>query len=369
MRRLGALALVVACTSHPAGDGWTEKKTFEFGPFAVQPQQEVLNDCIQITLGNQEDVYINSIELTTGPGFHHSNWFIVPENVFPGPHVVAAGLPATDDATSRADDGTYDCSITGDARYFDTAVAGFKGNVLFAQSTQDPDQIQQFPTGAAVKIPAHWKIVAQIHLLNPSDNVLNLSPKISLVPIPPAEVTTALAAVSLENNALGLPPNAQSSFTTDCDLMPAWSALYSAGQVASPTPNFKFYYAMAHYHALGTGMQIAALQADDTTSSMIFQTTAPIGGALGAQLDPLFDMTGFTHIRFTCDYYNTTANTVMYGNGGSEMCVFLAFTDAAYKFGGGETIVEPPQAPPTVVNNVSEFTSSCSVYSGDNSTN
>jgi hypothetical protein len=358
MQRPAALVLVLVACTHHQSDDWSTTRTFSFGPFDIQPTEEIVDDCVQITLGNNEDIYVSAVELTTGPGFHHSNWFFVPLNIFPGPQ---SDLLTNDDANSRLDDGTYKCKD----RQFDIAVAGIKGNVLFAQSTQNAHEIQQFPSGAALKIPAHSKLVAQIHLLNSSDNALHLAPTIALTPLPAASVTTTLVGMSFENHSLGLPPNAQSAFTVDCDLMPQWQILYNQGAVSSPTPNFKFYYALAHYHVLGTGMQIAALQPDDTTSSMIFQTTSTIGDALGAQIDPLFDMSGFSRIRFTCDYYNNTANTVVWGVGSNEMCVFLAFTDSTFKWGGGETTDEPPPNPPTLVNGVETFSASCSVFARD----
>jgi len=348
--------VLVACTSHPAGDGWTAKKTLSFGPYTLPASTEITDECVQITLGNEEDVYINAVEFTTGAGFHHSNWFVVPLNLF----LPAGTNPplATDDAASKKLDGTFKCADRG----FDQAVAGIYGNVLFAQSTQIQQETQQFPAGAAIKVPAHFKLVSTIHLLNPGDNTLTLAPTIALTPIPLAQVTTKLQGMSFEDHALGLPANAQSKFTVDCDLMPVWQSLLGAGVVTSPTPSFKFYYALAHYHALGAGMQIEALQSDDATSSMIFQTTSQIGDALGASIDPQFDMTGFTRIRFSCEYYNSTANVVPWGYGSNEMCVFLAFTDLPYKLGGGEVNDEPPPNPPTLVNGVETYSAPCNVF-------
>src|SRR5262249_42495540 len=143
-------------------------------------------------------------------------------------------------------------------------------------STQSQHDVQAFPTGAAVKIPAHAKLVTTIHLLNPGDTALHLTPEITLTPIPESTVTKQLAGVSFEDHALGLPPNKQSKFTLDCDLQPQWSILQNQGGVSSPSPDFKLYYALAHYHALGTGFQLEAVRPDDT-STMMFDTASRIG--------------------------------------------------------------------------------------------
>ncbi len=337
MRSLIVLALLGACTSSSDPNA---VQTYKFGPFTIQPSEEITQDCVQITLHNATELYINQVELTTGPGFHHSNWFYVPENLFPG------------------DDGTYNCND----RSFDQAAAAARGGVLFAQSTQSVHDVQTFPEGAALHIPPHFKLVSTIHLLNASDSTLNLTPTIALTPIAKASVTTLLQGVSLENHALGIPPMMQSRFTLDCDFQGPWSSLAATGAVSSPTPDFNLYYALAHYHALGTGMTIEGVRPDGS-SATIYATQNHVGDALGGTLDPLFSMDGFTRIRFSCDYYNNTAATVAWGVGSNEMCVFLSFSDSQFAWGGGILL---DQAPPAgqMVDNVMTFTETgCQVYS------
>jgi hypothetical protein len=349
--RSGILALigVAACgTNSPSPD---EPRTFEFGPFDIQPSQEIANQCVQITLHNDTALFINQVELTTGPGFHHSNWFFVPADdpakgiigAFPGP------------------DGVFTCAD----RSFDQAVAAFRGGVLFAQSTQSAHDIQAFPAGAALKIPAGSKLVTTIHLLNATDKPLHLAPTITLTPIAESAVVTHLSGVSFEDHALGLPPNSKSRFQLDCDLMPAWQSLYDLGNVSSPTPDFKLYYALAHYHAMGTGMTIEGLRSDDTTASPIFTTANRVGDGLGSTLDPQFDMTGFTRIRFACDFYNDTSATVGWGINSNEMCVFLAFSDSPYFWAGGALDENAQAGTPTDVDGVPTYTHPCQVYSVD----
>ena len=340
--RAGLLAIALcACAANKSP---TDPQVYSFGPYDLAANEETSTLCVQITLNNDSDLYINSVNLKTGPGFHHSNWFWVPEHIFPGPH----GL--TD---SSADDGTFTCSD----RNVDQALAALYGGVLFAQSTQVQDEKQTFPTGMAVHIPPKSKLVASIHLLNPGDQTLHVTPTIELDPIAKASVTTSLHAISFENQALALPPNAQSMFTLDCDLDPndamppgAWGP-----------PQFNIYYALAHYHALGTGLQLDALMPDDTTSTEVFTTSAGIGDSLGGPVDPPFAMNQNTHLKFSCSYFNDTANVVSWGLGSQEMCVFLAFTDSPYNFGGGVTAPDAA-GDPTIVGGVQEFSHACTVY-------
>ena len=330
-RALVGIVLLGACTSSATND--TSPQTFPFGPYTVTAGMEVTTDCVQITLHNDHDLYVNSVTLDTMAGFHHSNWFFVPEADFFG------------------DDGTFTCTD----RNFSEPAAAIFGGVLFAQSTQSAHEVQKFPDGVAIHIPAHSKLVAQIHLFNPSDNDVMSSPTIELTPIAEADVTTQLSAISFEDMALGLPPRENSQFTVDCDLAPA------SQSVSGGPPSFKIYYALAHYHALGTGMTVEALKDDDTTATTIYTTQTKIGDALGGVLDPAFDFTGYTRLRFSCDYYNDTDATVSWGNGTAEMCVFLAFSDSAYNWGGGVTSQDAPGTP-TAVDGVMTYTHPCTVF-------
>jgi hypothetical protein len=347
------LALIAVLTTLAAGCSTDmvddQSRVLPFGPFTVQPSQEIIGQCVQITLHNDTTLFVNQIEIETGPGFHHSNWFFVPDDdlaagrvgVFPGP------------------DGTFNCEDRG----FDQIEAALRGGVLFAQSTQSEHDVQAFPDGVALKVPAHSKLVATIHLLNATDQPLHLTPKLTLTQLPENQVTTVLAGLSFENHALALPPNKRSSFALDCDLTPAWQKLYNLGNVPTATPSFKLYYALAHYHALGTGLTIDGVRPDGT-SARIFSTDAAVGDALGSTLSPTFDMTGFTRMRFSCDYFNSTAQTVGWGLGDQEMCVFLAFTDSDYFWAGG-ALGDDGAGDGTMTDGVMSFQHQCSVYSAD----
>lgn len=332
----GLVAVVVGCTSSdPAAP-----RTYSFGPITVQPSEEVTGRCVQIDLHNAEDLYVNAVELTTGPGFHHSNWFYVPEHFY----------------ADQAD--VFDCDETAI-----TVTAAINGGVLFAQSTQLSMQTQAFPAGVAIRIPAHSKLLAQIHLLNPSDSPLTMSPTITLTPLARPDVTKTLAAISFENHALGLPPQKQSRFTLDCDLAPLTQQLHDSGDLDSATPDFNIYYALAHYHALGTGLTLEAVKPDGTATT-VFSTSNHIGDALGGPIAPTFSMAGYSRLRFSCDYFNGTDNVVPWGVGTNEMCVFLAFSDSPFNWGGGVPQDDAP-GDPTLVDGVMSYTHACQVFAND----
>ena len=309
MVRALALALLVACgDSDPLAP-----RVLTFGPYTIQPGEERVDQCVSATLHNDEPLYVNSVALATGAGFHHSNWFWLPENQVAGA------------------DGTWTCSD----RNFNDVVAGLFGGVLFAQSTQASHETQEFAPGVAIVVPPHSKIIGDTHLLNASDSPITVPVSLVITPIAAAKVTTQLAAMSFEDQALGIPPHRMSRFTVECDLGPKHQ------QMLGRAPDFSLYYALPHYHALGTGLVFEAIR-DDGTADLIYSTTNRIGDTLGGLVDPAFAMVGHSKLRFSCTYDNPTDQTIVWGYGGEEMCVFLAFTDSPLTWAGGALSPDMP---------------------------
>ena len=295
-------AAFLAASGEPDPDA---SRRLEFGPFELAPGQEDNTLCVSVTLENAEPLFINKVELETVGGFHHSNWFHVQHESFPGP------------------DGIWPCA----SRSFSEPVAAAFGGVLFAQSTQAKTEVQQFPEGAAIPIPPASKIVAALHLLNASDTALSVPMALTITPIHREDVTVQLRPIAIEDQALALPPHRQADVSSTCDLGPQHR------EKLGRDPDFKIYYVLPHYHALGTGMTVDALD-DAGAVRTVFDSEQRIGTPLGGPIDPPFDMTGSTRLRMTCKFDNPGDDTVGYGIGDQEMCVMLGFTDSKRQWGG-----------------------------------
>ena len=317
---------LAACTGGGSADA---PRTFTFGPYHLAPSQEIVDQCVSATLHNDKELAINSVELSTATGFHHSNWFFVPDNLYDGP------------------DGTWPC---GD-RHFDQANAASSGGVLFAQSTQSPHEVQSFPKGVAIVVPPHSRIVATTHLLDAGDAPLDVPLSLTITPI--ADVTTRLAALSFENVSLALPPHRVSKWTVECDVATQNRNLLGTD------PDFNVYYGLAHYHALGTGLSLEAVKADGTATP-VFATQNRIGDSLGGQIAPAFSMQGYAKLRMSCTYNNDRDTTVGWGVGDQEMCVVLAFTDSMFTWGGGVITNDGPGASTDTGSEI-DFTHACSL--------
>jgi hypothetical protein len=312
-RCLRGLVFAAAVGVVPAGCGGGEDspapgepRRFEFGPFTMAPQQEDSSLCVSVELDNPEPLFVNAVTLEAAAGFHHSNWFYVQHETFRGP------------------DGIWPCA----EREFSEPVASLFGGVLFAQSTQTAVETQQFPAGAVIPIPPYSKIVAGLHLLNASDATITVPLAITIDPIVREEVTVQLRPLAMEDQALVIAPHARTDIASTCDI----GAMHQ--ERFSRLPDFNIYYILPHYHALGIGMRLEALDEGETTPRVIFDNDQQIGTALGGPIDPPFAMTGSTKLRMTCKYENPRDEVVGFGIGDQEMCVMLGFTDSPHQWGG-----------------------------------
>src|SRR5690606_30744503 len=136
----------------------------------------------------------NTVTMVNDGGFHHSNWFAVPEEVFPG------------------EDGFWKCSDRG---YLELTAA-IEGTVLFAQSTQSREEVMALPAGAVIKIPPRHKLIAGVHLLNIASVDLESELRMALDIIHPRDVDAVLTPMHLDYRDLALPASKRSRFTGDC---------------------------------------------------------------------------------------------------------------------------------------------------------
>lgn len=256
---------------------------------------ELTGVCQSWTLGNDSPIEVNRIVATNPGGVHHSNWIWVPDNLYPGA------------------DGTWQCAD----RNFDQVAAGAFGGVFFAQSTQALTDTQAFAAGVAFEMPAHARIIGDVHLLNTTAEDMRTAVHFDIFTLPSQEVRVPLQPMAFTNLALDIPPQMQ----TDAHM-----------QCAVPQPDFDVYYVLPHYHELGTAMRID-VAGGSMDGASIFSASPAVGEPWGHSYDPPFSVRGATGLGITCSYDNGGSVAVGYGNGDQEMCVALLYTSGR-KAGG-----------------------------------
>ena len=335
MRMGVAVVVAIGCGGEPS-TAIEGTQTYAVGPFALAPDEESSEHCVQITLDNDEHANVNAVELASAAGLYHSHWFFVPESAVSGP-----------DGTFRCEDRGFS-HVLGLWAYEPGMVLGaLVGTAFFAHSHATPHR-QQFPAGSAVRIPPRHKLIARFELVNPTSAPLEVKSNIEITYIGDEAVTTRLLGATFQNASLALPPTMKSRFVVECDLSDAHQ------NVLGRAPDFKIHHVLAHQHALGTNMTVEAVKPSGE------RTDVQLGGAI----EPPFDVTGYTKLRLSCEYNNPNSTTVGAGNGDREACAAFAFTDSEYTWAGGALHDEPPLNP-QLDGDVMTYQNPCSIFVND----
>ena len=247
--RFAAIALLLAaCSATPADD--TSPKTYPFGPYTITAGRRSR----RLRADHAEQRHRRVRERGRAddrPGLP------------PLELVLRSRAP-----TFAGDDGTFTCAD----RNFDQAVAALNGGVLFAQSTQAsardpgvPDRRRRPDPGA---LEARRADPPAQRRATPT---LTLTPTITLTPIAEADVTTHARRRSRSRTTRSAcRRSTQSSFTVECDLGRASTQMHGRRRRRRTS---SIYYALAHYHTLGTGMTIEARRRRRHHDRAMFSTT------------------------------------------------------------------------------------------------
>lgn len=286
---------------------------------------EELERCLSWTLDNEEALYVQAVTLANLSGFHHSNWFVVPDDVYEG------------------SDGWWPC----DTRGYEEIAAATAGTVLFAQSTQSWLETQELGAGAVIKIPPKSRIVGGIHLLNLSAERVKTDVWLTLELLHPRLVRTVVTPMRFSFLDLRIEPLGETRHTADC----AVGQLLAATN-PGPLPSVKVHYVLPHFHALGNYFTFAK-----GSDPPLFELDGFNADANGRVFDPPVELTDVPSLRFECGYDNWRSEAVGWGIGDQEMCVMLLLVESDWII---ETAV-PSSMPVYVQDDITYVTGDCGV--------
>jgi hypothetical protein len=273
--------------------------THSFGIRTLAPRQES-EPCIQWTLHNDHAIYIEAVTLANDGGFHHSNWFVVPEQLYPG------------------EDGYFGCWDRG----FTELEAAVQGTVLTAQSTQSRYERMELPPGVVIKVPPRHKLVAGGHLLNLADADYDTELRVTLDIVHPRHVEVVAAPFRLTYYDLEIPPFTEARFTSTCDLSNTYQSATGGGPL-----DLRLYYVLPHYHYLGNYFDLT-IHGGPRDGESVFRLDGFNAAANGAPFPDPIDLTGANGFTFTCGFDNWTDKNIGWGIGDQEMCVILGLADS-----------------------------------------
>ncbi|MEZ4450135.1 MAG: hypothetical protein R3B09_11715 [Nannocystaceae bacterium] len=176
-----------------------------------------------------------------------------------------------------------------------------------------------------IKIPPFYKVVSQIHMLNPGSLPLNTELRMGFEVIHPRDVEVIAAPFRLAYDDLWIPAHARSRHQAECDLAKDYE------KVAGKPFDMRLFYVLPHYHYLGERftLEIAGGPRD---GEQIFELAGFNGDANGHVFEPPVELAGAQGLRFSCTYNNWTDEVKHNGNGDQEMCMMLGLADSAAMF-------------------------------------
>jgi len=318
-------------TGGGGGAGFVATLSHTYDPQMIDVAEETTDVCQSWVLDNDEPLYVRKIRQSNGGGWHHSNWFFVPEGVYEPNQAQFA-----DEGPDASLEGTWKCSD----RLFSEYLAAAAGGVFFAQSTQTLEETQAFPEGAAVEIPPRSVIVGSTHLLNVSAAPMETAMTMEVELANREDVEVRLTPFSFAISRLQIPPAVdgvptESRTSLECDLSDAFKKYLGKDEV-----DYSVYYVLGHYHQWGNYFNLSFVH-DDGTRDTIFEIKNRIGEPIGSIIDPPMNNGGATKLRSECGFINNTDETLTRGLQYGEMCDFLAYTDSNLKIGSGGATNHP----------------------------
>ncbi|MGM0557976.1 MAG: hypothetical protein ACQEVA_16440, partial [Myxococcota bacterium] len=276
-----------------------------FPKMTMEPGSEKV-ECIQWSVQNEKSLYVNSVTMANDGGFHHSNWFVVPEDVFAG------------------DDGFFDCEERG----WSNVTAATRGTVLFAQSTQAFTETQSFPGGVTLEIPPNHKVVGNLHLLNAAPRELDTQIRLKLGLVHPRDVENIATPFQMVYSDLAIPGKSESMFMAECDLRDQYER--TTGQ---SWDELEIYHVLPHYHELGNHFELRKYGGEDD-GELIHKISGFDAEANGKSFEEPVSLAGTDGLSFGCGFDNPREDTIGWGIGDQEMCMMLGYSNGQGVFEG-----------------------------------
>ena len=288
-----ALLLAVVCFaacghSAPAPTGVPGGTTYSltFGPITVQPGEEN-TQCLVLPLGNPSSIHVGQIHDVLSDGSHHM--------------IVYQSSDTTAQATP------FDCQP-----FVDTLDPS-KGQTLVV--TQKKDDLLTFPQGVGVTLAPNQMIRIELHYINPSPAPLQVTATTNFITMDDADYQYEMGFLFIGDPDITIPPN------SSVQLGPIFFAL------PSDYAQSQFFAITGHEHKLGTNVTVNVTTSATDPGTPVYDVQDWLWSEPATvQASPPFTIPTGGGFTFTCNWTNTTASTVKFGESANdEMCFFWAY--------------------------------------------
>jgi hypothetical protein len=257
-----------------------------FGPVTANPGTEN-TQCVIKRLGNADKLHVGSFHNVLGDASHH---------------LIVYRVNDTEERTTP-----FDCQP------FTDTLDPEKGSTLMI--TQKKDETLTLPKGVAYTLDANQMIRLEMHFLNATPTPKTVTASSTMIPIPDAEFQFEADFLFIGTPDISLPPN---QATTVGPVFFKLPDVYS---------DAKFFAITGHEHHFGTNVTVSTAASQTAVATPVYdvpdwQWDEP----KTVFQDPPFTVPAGGGFKFSCEYNNTSPDTVTFGeSANAEMCFFWAY--------------------------------------------
>jgi hypothetical protein len=277
-----ASALVLlGCVADPPAQDFT----VSFPAMTVMPGVEN-TQCVVVKLGNLDQVHIGQIHNVLSPASHHMIVYRVNDTV-------ERPIP-------------FDCEP------FVETLDPTKGAPLMI--TQKKDELLTLPSGVAYTMPPSQMLRIELHYINATTSPLLLTASTTMTTAPTFQDEADFLFIGNPDIQIG--PHSQST------LGPTFFQLDSDTYAGA-----KFFAFTGHEHRFGTNVTVQTAASDDAPGTMVYDVPNWLWSEPATVMhDPPVQVPDGGGFKFTCQWNNTSDQTVRFGESANdEMCFFWAY--------------------------------------------
>jgi hypothetical protein len=291
-------------TTQPTGDAATPQGSYtvQFGPITVAAGDEQ-TQCLTLRLGNPAPIHVGAIHDLLGTSSHH---------------MIVYKVADTTEVTTP-----FACQP------FTDTLDPTKGSVLIV--SQRKDDLLTFPDGVAYTLGTNQMVRIEMHYINATASPTTLVSTSTMIPSSNYQYEAGFLFIG--DPDITLPPM---SMTT---LGPIFF------KAPSQFANVHFFAITGHEHKLGTDVTIETATSLTDPGTSVYNVPGWLWSEPATVTsNPPFTLPSGGGFKFTCQWDNTTANTVTFGEsaGTNEMCFFWAYY---YPSQGDEVCFHTTQVP------------------------
>jgi hypothetical protein len=230
---------------------------------------------------------VQSVEYNQNEGTHHFT-------------LSALGFSLSGTETeSPIEHGTYDCNeLYSDSALMEEAVMVFGGQ-------GEPQGEMVFPEGTVANVPATIDVLHEVHFVNPTPDEVEIYSEVNAYTVPQTAVEKSIWGGSVRDENIEIPPNSVHTEWSRCVFNEDVEVLLLAG----------------HQHELGTRFDIANYNGETGEVGEVFFSNDDWHTPNITQYSTPLAMNAGQGFEWTCEWNNTTDETVVYGNDSTdEMC-------------------------------------------------